>query len=172
MELEFEIDKITESIESAETGERFDTHVLPLGEADLRGVTPQNGWLFNWKSELAETNRQVYKLVTEKEQNVIQGLLSFEKNDKEKLIFIYLIENAPHNLGRRKAYKGVCGNLVAYACKKSKEYGFNGYVSFMAKTALIEHYMTMLKAKHYGGQRMGIEPDDADLLINNYFPQA
>jgi len=60
MELDFEIDKITESIESVETGERFDTLVLPVGEADLRGVTKKNGWLFNWKSELEDY--QVYKL--------------------------------------------------------------------------------------------------------------
>jgi len=39
MELDFEIDKITESIENAETGETLDTLVLPVTLADLKGVT-------------------------------------------------------------------------------------------------------------------------------------
>ena len=172
MELEFEIDKITESIEDAETGESFDTLVLPVDKADLRGIIKKDGWHFNWKLELAETDSQVYKLVTEKEPDVIQGLVSLKRNDRDELVLMSLIESAPHNVGRCKMYKGVCGNLVAYACKKSKEYGFSGYVSFTAKTILIEHYIKMLKARHYGGQRMGIEPAEADLLINNYFPKT
>lgn len=37
-------------------------------------------------------------------------------------------------------YEGVMGNLVAYACKLSLPRGYNGFVSFTAKTKLIEHY--------------------------------
>jgi len=36
MELDFEIDKITESIENAETGESLNTLVLPVTQADLK----------------------------------------------------------------------------------------------------------------------------------------
>jgi hypothetical protein len=43
MELDFEIDKITESIENAETGETLDTIVLPLTKADLEAVAQKNG---------------------------------------------------------------------------------------------------------------------------------
>jgi hypothetical protein len=59
MELDFEIDKITESIENAETGEALKTLVLPVTEADLKGITKKAGWLFNWKFELAQPERQV-----------------------------------------------------------------------------------------------------------------
>ena len=38
MELDFEVDKITESIENAETGETLDTLVLPVTKADLEEV--------------------------------------------------------------------------------------------------------------------------------------
>ena len=47
MELDFEIDKITESIENAKTGETFNTLVLPVKKADLEEVTKKNGWLFD-----------------------------------------------------------------------------------------------------------------------------
>jgi len=170
MELDFEVDKITRSIENTKTGESLATLVLPVMLADLKTVTKKNGWNFNWKLELSEPGRQVYKLVTEKEPNVIQGLISFEPQERERIVFMPLIESAPANIGKNKAYEGVCGNLVAYGCKLSLEYGFGGYLSFIAKTALIEHYVKTLRAKHCGGQRIGIETDDAKWLINNYFP--
>jgi len=42
MELDFEIDKITESIENAETGESLNTLVLPVTQADLE----ETEWVF------------------------------------------------------------------------------------------------------------------------------
>jgi hypothetical protein len=167
MELEFEIDKITESIESAETGERFDTLVLPAGEADLRGVTKKNGWLFDWKLELAK-KRQVYKLVTEKEPDVIQGLASFKK--EEDHIHMILIENAPANLGKGKKYIGVAGNLIAYGCKLSQEAGFNGAVGFESKTLLVDYYKS-IGATHISGQKMAFLGETSKSYIDKYFPQ-
>ena len=70
MELDFEVDKITESIENAETGESLDTLVLSVTKADFEVVTKKNGWLFDWKQEFSEPEHQVYKLVTEKERNI------------------------------------------------------------------------------------------------------
>jgi hypothetical protein len=67
MELDFEIDKITESIENAETGESLDTLVLPVTKADFEVVTKKSGWLFDWKQEFSEPEHRVYKLVTAKE---------------------------------------------------------------------------------------------------------
>jgi hypothetical protein len=65
MELDFAIDKITESIENAETGESLDTLVLPVTKADLGEVAKKNGWLFNWEAEFSKPERQIYKLVAE-----------------------------------------------------------------------------------------------------------
>jgi hypothetical protein len=169
MELDFEIDKITESIERAGTGESFATLVLPLDKADLELINKKGGWLFNWKKEFAQPSHNVYKLVTEKELDVIQGLVSVErKNDH---VFMHLIESAPDNIGRKKKYEGVCGNLVAYGCKLSKEYEFDGETAFISKTALIAHYEKALGAVHVGGGRMIIREKDAIILINKYFPK-
>ncbi|WP_461257824.1 hypothetical protein [Treponema sp. R80B11-R83G3] len=115
MELDFEIDKITESIENAETGETLNTLVLPVTKADLEEVTKKNGWLFNWKQEFSEPEKHVYKLVAEKEPQTIHGMVSLEKRVKH--IFMHLIESAPCNIGKEKKYLGVCGNLTAFGCK-------------------------------------------------------
>ncbi|MFT4154821.1 hypothetical protein [Parafilimonas sp.] len=80
-----------------------------------------------------------------------------------------LLENATFNLGRNKLYEGVAGNLVAYACKISFQHGFSGYVSFTAKTRLIEHYRKTLNAITFGGQLMIINTIAANVLIDKYF---
>ncbi|MDR3020699.1 MAG: hypothetical protein LBU66_07335 [Treponema sp.] len=111
MVLDFEIDKITESIENAETGECFETRVVPTDAENLKGVTKRNGWRFDWKLELSYPKRQVYKLVIEKEPDIIQGLVSFEK--REDHVYMHLIESAAFNREKGKKYFGVPGNLVA-----------------------------------------------------------
>ncbi len=80
-----------------------------------------------------------------------------------------LLENAPFNLGRSKLYEGVAGNLVAYACKISFQHGFDGYVSFTAKTRLVEHYQKTLNAITFGGQLMIINTLAANILVDKYF---
>ena len=169
MELAFEVDKITESIENAETGETLDTLVLPVTEADLKQVTKKNGWLFNWKLELDEPEHQVYKLVTEKEPQTIQGVVSLEK--KGDHVYMHLVESAPFNRGKGKKYLGVCGNLTAFGCKMSKDYGFDGVIVYEPKTALIPHYEKTLGAVMISDRRMAIFEEPAKDLLDKYFPE-
>lgn len=82
---------------------------------------------------------------------------------------MHLIESAPFNIGKDKIYLGVPGNLVAFACKLSFQRGKEGYVSFIAKTKLIDHYKKTLGADHFGGQLMVINTDSALKLTNKYF---
>jgi len=84
-------------------------------------------------------------------------------------VFMNLIESAPCNRGKGKKYLGVCGNLTAFGCKLSMEYGFGGAISFISKTALISHYEKTLGAVHLGGNIMAIFEPNAQNLINNYF---
>ena len=170
MELAFEIDKITESIENAETGEVLKTLVLPVTKADLKETTKKNGWLFDWKLELDEPEHQVYKLVTEKEPHTIQGMVSLE--NKKDHVYLHLVESAPYNIGKGKKYIGVCGNLTAFGCKMSKEYGFDGIVVYEPKTALIPHYQKTLGAVMISDRRMAIFEEDAQVLLDKYFPET
>lgn len=80
-----------------------------------------------------------------------------------------LLESAPFNRGKNKLYEGVAGNLVAYACKVSFQNGFEGYLSFTAKTKLIDHYAKTLGAYHFGGYLMIINTIAANKLIDQYF---
>jgi predicted dithiol-disulfide oxidoreductase (DUF899 family) len=165
--LDFIIDKLTNSIQNTISGDSFATYVSRLTKTDLKQVTKKNGWSFNWKQEFESNTREVYKLTVANNPTIIQGLLSFSV--KSDHIYMDLIESAPFNLGRSKLYEGVPGNLVAYACKISFQHGFDGFLSFTAKTRLIEHYEKTLGAYHFGNHLMIIHTEAAKILINKYF---
>ena len=169
MQLDFEIDKLTCSLEDTQTGATFLTEILPLERGDLKVISKKLGWKFNWKTELIATEKQVYKLILQKDPKIIQGLICFEK--KSDHVFMSLIEASPHNLGKTKKYFGVAGNLVAFGCKLSFEYGFEGCIAFDSKTTLINHYELTLGAKVLFGQRMEIDTTAAIKLINQYYPE-
>jgi hypothetical protein len=82
---------------------------------------------------------------------------------------MHLIESSKFNKGKGKIYLGVPGNLVAFACKVSVDKGYEGFIAFDAKTALIKHYEQSLYATHFRGLRMFIETSAALRLISQYF---
>lgn len=165
--LDFEIDKLTNSIQNTVSGDSFPTEVSRLTKTDLKQITKKNGWAFNWKKELDDNTREVYKLTISNNPNIIQGILSFTIEPNH--IYMDLLESAPFNRGRNKLYEGVAGNLVAYACKVSFQHGFDGYISFTAKTKLIDHYIKTLDAYRFGGHLMIINTIAANKLIDKYF---
>jgi predicted dithiol-disulfide oxidoreductase (DUF899 family) len=168
--LDFEVDCLTNSIRNAISGDSFDTEVSRLTKSDLKPLTKKNGWSFNWKSEFDNNAREVYKLTIVNNPGIVQGLVSFTIQADH--VYMDLLENAPFNRGQRKLYEGVAGNLVAYACKVSFQQGFDGYVSFIAKSKLIEHYTKTLQANLIGGQLMVINTIAANKLVDKYFKNA
>ena len=167
--LDFEIDKLTNSIQNVITDDSFATEVIMINSiSELKNVLKKNGWQFDWKYEFKQPQRDVYKLTITNNQNVIQGLISLEI--KFDHVYMHLIESAPFNKGKSKVYAGVPGNLVAFACKLSFQRGHEGNVSFVAKTQLIKHYEESLGAIHAGGRIMIIDKIAALKLTNKYFP--
>jgi hypothetical protein len=165
--LNFIIDKLTNSIENTVSGDSFQTEVSTFTAKDLKQTTNKNGWQFNWKQELSNKSKEVYKLTIVNNLDIIQGLISF--TIKSDHIYMNLIESAPFNLGRNKIYEGVAGNLVAFACKVSFQRGFDGFLTFTAKTKLIEHYEKTLGAYHFGNQLMILETKASSILVEKYF---
>lgn len=162
------IDKLTNSIELAATGESFATVLTQLTSAQRREL-PKKEWLFNWSREVATERRRVYQLTTVAEPARIQGLISLEVDTDH--VFVYLVESAAFNKGAQKQYLGVAGNLFAWACRLSFEQGYEGFVAFEAKTALLTHYQQALGAQRMGrGLRMYLATKAATELVTRYFP--
>jgi len=165
--LEFEVDKLTDSILNRISGDSFRTEISLLTKSDLKLVTKTKGWLFDWKYEFDQIDREVYKLTIVDNSDIIQGLVSLVV--KKDHVYMYLLESAPFNIGKNKIYEGVSGNLVAFACKLSFQRGGEGFVSFESKTKLIEHYEKSLGATNFGGRLMVIDSIAARLLVDKYF---
>ena len=165
--LDFVVDKLTNSIKNIISGDSFTTEVLRLTKTDLKQLTKKNGWNFDWKVELANNTKEVFKLTIPNNPSIIQGLLSFSLEPDH--VYMHLLENAPFNIGQNKLYEGVAGNLVAHACKVSFQQGFDGFVGFTAKTKLIDHYQKTLGAYTLSGNRMIIPTQSAQVLIDKYF---
>lgn len=165
--IDIEIDKLTNSIENAFSGDSFDTDLLTISKEDLHSVKKGNGWQFDWKYEFQQPERQVYKLAIKGNPNVIQGLISF--SDEKDHLFMHLIESAPFNKGKNKIYIGIAGSLIAFLCKESWDRKYEGFVAFISKTRLIEHYERTLGAVHVGNHKMVIFPREALQLIKRYY---
>ena len=161
--VDIEIDKLTNSIENVITGEVFQTEFSKVTSKELK----KKDWLFDWHKELKDKSYEVYKMTTVENKHIIQGLVSLQK--REDFVFINLVESANFNRGKDKIYEGVGGNLFAFACKTSKDLGFGGFVNFISKSSLMEHYTLTLRATKAIGQRMVIVDKDAEFLINKYF---
>jgi hypothetical protein len=164
--LNFIIDKLTNSIENTSTGEVFDTEIVRMTPKLVKEIKKAD-WNFDWSKEINDKSKEVYKLTTINNPTIIQGLVSIE--DKQDHIFMHLIESAKFNKNKDKIYLGVPGNLIAYACKVSVDKGYQGFLAFDAKTALIKHYQESLYATHFRGLRMFIETKAALRLISKYF---
>lgn len=167
IELDFVIDKLTNSIENVITGDSFKTEISVVTQSDLKSLTKKNGWLFDWRSESREPARDIFKLTIVGNPTIIQGLISLEV--KIDHVYMHLVESASFNKGKAKMYSGVPGNLVAFACKLSFQRGHEGNVSFLSKSQLVDHYVKTLGAFHFGGRIMIIETQSALKLIDRYF---
>jgi hypothetical protein len=131
IQLDFVVDKLTNSIQNTISDDSFQTEVARFTITDSKNITVKIGWDFNWKTELKDDIKEVYKLTIVNNLDIVQGLLSVTKEADH--IYMNLLENAPFNIGQNKLYEGVAGNLVAYACKLSFQYGFDGFVAFTQK---------------------------------------
>jgi hypothetical protein len=69
--LDFVIDKITNSIQNTISGDSFQTEILRLSLKDLKKITKKNGWNFNWKFELADNAKEVFKLTIVNNSDIV-----------------------------------------------------------------------------------------------------
>ena len=163
------IDKITKSIERRVDGVSHPTVVVSINTSNSSLLLPPESWKFDWSAEILNSKRAVYALVLESDTSRIHGLISIER--KVDHFHIHLLESGMQNIGKRKEYLGVPGNLIAFACLQAIELGLDGSVAFYSKSGLINHYAETLRAKFIGGQLMVIYPKDALFLIAQYKPK-
>lgn len=166
------IDGITDCIIDTKTGKKVNTTYKKLEQRITKAEAEfllSSGWSFDWSLPQRD-GFDIYQLFTVEDYE-LQGMIAVKHDKKELFTHVEIAEANPDNVGCDGKYIGTGANLFAVACKVSWDEGNDGYLSFMAKTNLIEHYEKTLGAKHIGGQQMVIEPYAASYLISKYLKE-
>ena len=131
-------------------------------------------WEFNWIEESKKGNK-ILGLFAENDRR-LQGIIEYYENKERKLLEVILVEIAPFNnyhnpknYLKSKEYLGVGGHLFTEVARISFEKGYDAYVSFLAKTNLIEHYKKTLGAKQLSYIEMYIDDEAARRLVKKYY---
>ena len=171
MEIDIEIDSLTDCLIERSSGEKLDTEYRLVAKTITKEEAQElknEGWKFDW-SIPHKDDCEIYAL-TLKGSDQIEGLIALKHFRTYLFTFVELVEAAPHNYGHNGKYIGVGAHLFAIACKLSWDVGNEGYVQFVAKSALVEHYKKTLKAQNIDAQKMFIDSQASLELINKYFP--
>ena len=122
------------------------------------------GWEFEWSLSVGASVQKVDYLVGDQ----LQGLVQFERVPESLFNFIYLIEAAPWNRGRRKAVNNVVGVLFATVAQDSLDAGFDGFVAFRSKTVLKDHYIKKYGAKVLYDDQLFFDTAASRKLVEDY----
>lgn len=90
IELDFIVDRLTNSIENVVTRDSFATEITIWSKVELKIVSKKNGWLFNWTEEFKNPIREVYKLTIVGNPNIIQGLICIEVRSDH--VYMHLVK--------------------------------------------------------------------------------
>lgn len=153
-------------IKNTKTGKFRKVKVDSLEKGDQKRIRDSKQFSFDWKLEKKKENN-IYKLFLLDEKDEILGLLSLKDIKDELRIHINLIEISERNIGRGKKYDRIAGCLIAYACQLSFDKSYDGFVSLIPKSRLINHY-----CKYYGfeqfGRQLGLSYEASVNLIKKY----
>lgn len=137
--------------------------IVPLETKDFKLIKKQKQFSFDWE---LEKPYDLYKLVL-KEQKEIVGLMSLIDFPEELRIEIHLLELAKENTGKDKKIERIAGCLIAYACKLSFVKGYDGFVSLVPKTRIINHYQQAYGFMQFGRQ-LAVLGEVSRSLIQKY----
>lgn len=122
------------------TKRREKVKIAPVEEEDYKILTKKR-YYFSWKPFKSRTDAVVYKLQIPGNDDIL-GVMALTEVPDESRIEISLLACSKENVGKHKAYEGIAGHLIAYACRKAvTQYGRNACVSLVPKTRLKNHYM-------------------------------
>lgn len=122
------------------TKTRRKVEIALLEDDDYKMLTKKR-YHFLWKLFRGRMDVAVYKLQFPGDDDIL-GVMALIEVSNESRIEINLLACSKENVGKNKAYDGIAGHLIAYACSRAvKRYGRDACVSLVPKTRLKNHYI-------------------------------
>lgn len=146
------------------SGETYPVSFLALQPYDIEVQMQDWNKAFDWSIYFDHQAIEMYKMVI-RGNAVIQGAIALER--REDHVWVHLIESIPR---QRKEFSWIGLHLLAFACKRSRELGFEGAVALQSKNsqALLQYYTKVVGASHFGGGLIVIDETVAKQLIMVY----
>ena len=128
----------------------------------------KDGWNFGWRQLSRKGETQLYVLKLIKSDRLVEGAMLLKI--AEGMFIMDVLEVAPYNIEKTKRYDYVAGSLIAFACRESfkLEGNYKGFLTFVSKTELIDWYIEKYGAELALGQRMFIDWENGNKLIEKY----
>lgn len=176
-EIEIVIDEITPCLLDSKNSTYVDTNyeiIKPISRAVAAQMQKYENWKFDW-SDPDLQDCQIYALYVDG-SNATQGLIACReyksKGSTLGYIEVALAESNPKNVGEDGIYKGVGAHLFSIASRLSFDLGYEGYVTFISKTDLVEHYIKTLKAEVLFDRTMQLTSKASKYLVEMYDKKA
>ncbi len=128
----------------------------------------KDGWNFNWRQLSKEGETRLYILKLIRSDRSVEGAMLLKI--AEGMLIMDVLEVAPYNIRKTKRYDYVAGSLIAFACRESfkLEGNYKGFLTFVSKTELIDWYIEKYGAELALGQKMFIDWENGNKLIEKY----
>lgn len=144
-------------------GFKYDVTATSIDIPEIKKHKDQFGFDF---VALKKKGLFVYKICRCNEEDILQGLVCFVPN--MGILDCYNMEMNNFNKRGSSVYNGVGKCMVALCCKISFDLGFQGFITFEAKSKLVPYY-ERLGAKRISYIRMAIDSGVAKKLVDIYF---
>ena len=118
------------------SGEKLLGIIEKVSKSELAKLKNDDKLIFDWT---LESDNQVFKIRCVKNKETL-GLISLIDYPKEFRIHINLIESSKKFRGKHKPILNIPGCLIGFACKLAFKLGYEGFVSLVPKTQLIDYY--------------------------------
>ena len=145
------------------TGERLNGVIEKVSKSDLKRIKKEKNFGFDWN---LEADNQLYRIRLAKSKEIL-GILSLIDYPKEFRIHINLIESSKKYRGKDKSILNIPGCLIAFTCKMAFKNGYEGFVSLIPKTELVEYYNKTYGFLQFGTQVAVLE-EISESLIQKY----
>jgi hypothetical protein len=119
-----------------ETGKRINANIKKLTVNQIKNLSGSKSFQFDWSLEEAN---EVYS-INRTDKKELLGLISLTDVSHELRIHINLVESNIKHQGRNKGITGIPGCLIGFACEMAFIRGYDGFVSLIPKTRLVNYY--------------------------------
>lgn len=134
-----------------------------LSQNEFYTIGESKRFEFDWLSEMKHPVYKIYLV----ENGIPLGLIALADIQIELRININLIEVSSENIGRKKDYDKIAGCLLAFAAREAFKKGYEGFISLLPKTQLIDLYCSRYGFQQYG-RYLALEGASSFSLIQTY----